>query len=283
MRCGNNRMLSVFVLVAALAGCAAPGGSPRDPIEPFNRAVFSFNETVDDALLQPVAKGYRAAIPDLVRAGVSNFFSNLEDVWIGANNVLQGKVADGVQDLARFVFNSTIGLLGILDVSTDLNLPKHNEDFGQTLGRWGADAGPYLVIPLFGSSSVRDGLGFMVDFKADIVGDIDHIPTRNTIFALRAIKTRANLLDIGKVAEDAALDKYRFQREAYFQRRQNLVYDGNPPRDSDSAALPDTGEQSDLSGPASLALVLSANESDATGTLVAAPVTTREIDQSAAN
>ena len=283
MWCGNNRTLSVLVLAAALAGCAAPGGNSRDPIEPFNRAVFDFNETVDNAVLQPVAKGYRAAIPDLVRTGVSNFFSNLEDIWIGANNLLQGKGADGVQDLARFIFNSTFGLLGVLDVSTDLNLPKHNEDFGQTLGRWGADAGPYLVMPLFGSSSIRDGLGFMVDFKADIVRNIDHIPTRNTMFSLRAINTRANLLDIGKVAEDAALDKYRFQREAYFQRRQNLVYDGNPPRESASAELPDTGGQSDLPGSASPTVVLSANESDTTDTLVVAPVTAREIDQSAAN
>jgi len=124
-------------LSATLAGCAAPGGNPQDPLEPLNRAVYSFNETVDDAVLRPVAQGYRTVLPELIRTGVTNFFSNLEDLWIAANNLLQGKVADGVQDLARFVFNSSIGLLGILDVSSDMNLPKHNEDFGQTLGYLG--------------------------------------------------------------------------------------------------------------------------------------------------
>jgi len=196
--------------------------------------MFSFNETVDEAVLHPVAKGYRAVLPEIARTGVSNFFSNLEDLWIAANNLLQGKVADGVQDLARFVFNSSIGLLGILDVSSDMNLPKHNEDFGQTLGYWGAESGPYLVLPLFGSSSVRDGVGFALDFKADIVRNVSHVPTRNTLFVTRAINTRANLLDIGRVAEAAALDKYRFIRDAYLQRRRNLVFDGNPPREAQS-------------------------------------------------
>jgi len=284
MRCGNRRrMLWVLLFAAALVGCAGPGGHPRDPIEPFNRAMFSFNETVDDAVLQPVARGYRAVLPELLRTGVSNFFSNLEDAWIGANNVLQGKFADGVQDLARFIFNSTFGLLGVLDVSTDFNLPKHNEDFGQTLGRWGAETGPYLVLPLFGSSSIRDGLGFMVDFKADIVRNVDHVPTRNTLFVTRAINTRANLLDIGKVAEEAALDKYRFTRDAYFQRRRNLIYDGNPPREADSSALQDQSEQRDVSLPASPAVVMSADKSDALDILAAQPVTARGIDQSASN
>jgi phospholipid-binding lipoprotein MlaA len=283
MQCGNKRMPLVLLLAAALVGCAGPGGPRGDPIEPFNRAMFSFNETVDDAVLRPVARGYRAALPELLRTGVSNFFSNLEDVWIGANNVLQGKAADGVQDLARFIFNSTFGLLGVLDVSTDFNLPKHNEDFGQTLGRWGAETGPYLVLPLFGSSSIRDGLGLMVDFKADIVRNVDHIPTRNTLYAMRSINTRANLLDIGKVAEEAALDKYRFMRDAYFQRRRNLVYDGNPPRESESSALPEQSEQPDVSLAVSPAVVMNADESDALGILVVQPVTARAIDQSSSN
>ena len=280
MRCGNKRMLLLLVLAFALAGCAAPGGSPRDPIEPFNRAIFSFNETVDDAVIQPVARGYRAVLPELLRTGVSNFFSNLEDVWIGANDLLQGKVADGVQDLARFIFNTSFGLLGVLDVSTDFNLPKHNEDFGQTLGRWGAGPGPYLVLPLFGSSSIRDGLGFMVDFKADFVRNIDHIATRNTLFATRAINTRTNLLDIGKVAEEAALDKYRFLRDAYFQRRRNLIYDGNPPREPDSSALQDRSEQRFVSLPIGPAVAVNAEQGDFPDILVAQPVTAGGIEQS---
>ena len=277
-RCGIKPMMSVLVLTSAMAGCAAPGGNPRDPIEPFNRTIFSFNETVDDAVLRPVARGYRTALPELVRTGVSNFFANLEDVWIAANNVLQGKVVDGVQDLESFIFNTSFGLLGVLDVSTDFNLPKHNEDFGQTLGRWGAETGPYLVLPFFGSSSVRDGLGFMVDFKADIVRNIDHIATRNTLFALRTVNTRANLLDIGQVAEEAALDKYRFLRDAYFQRRRNQVYDGNPPREPDSSALQDQSEQRDVSLPISPTVVMSADESDALGVLIAQPVSARDIN-----
>lgn len=224
-----------MILAVGLSGCAANGGSPQDPIEPFNRAMFSFNETVDDAVLKPVARGYRAAVPEMARTGVTNFFSNLEDLWIGVNNMLQGKVGDGVQDFARFIFNTGFGLFGLLDVSTSFNLPKHDEDFGQTLGRWGLGTGPYLVMPIFGSSSIRDGVGFAVDFRADVVRNIDHVPTRNTLFVTRSINTRANLLDIGQVAEGAALDKYRFFREAYLQRRRNLVYDGEPPRERDPA------------------------------------------------
>ena len=119
-----------------------------------------------------------------------------------------------------------------IEAATDFNLPKHNEDFGQTLGAWGMEPGPYLVMPVFGSSSVRDTVGFAVDFKADAVRNLKHVPTRNTAFTIRAVNQRANLLDIGKVAEEAALDKYRFLRDAYFQRRRNLVYDGDPPREA---------------------------------------------------
>lgn len=249
MRGGIKKLVKVLVLSAAISGCAAPGGHPKDPFEPFNRVIFSVNETVDDSVLKPVAKGYRAVMPELVRIGVSNFFSNLEDLWIGINNFLQGKPAEGVQDVARFAFNSTIGLLGLLDVSTDFNLPKHNEDFGQTLGRWGAGTGPYLVLPLFGPSNIRDGIGFSVDFKASLVGNLEHVPTRNTFFAVRSINTRANLLDIGRVAEEAALDKYRFIRDAHFQSRNNLVHDGNPPRETEKSELQESGDQSVATAP----------------------------------
>ena len=277
MRC-SRKYIMLGVLVFALAGCAAPGGNPRDPIEPFNRAMFSFNETVDEAVLQPVAKGYRAILPELVRTGVGNVFSNLEDIFIAVNNILQGKVADGVQDLERFIFNTTFGLLGVIDVSTDFNLPKHNEDFGQTLGRWGLDTGPYLVMPVFGSSSIRDGLGFMVGLKADFVRNVDHVPTRNALFATRTINTRANLLDIGKVADEAALDKYRFQREAYFQRRRNLIYDGNPPREAESSSVSqDHGEQQVMSQSVGTETFERVDASDASDALIA-PETVRDND-----
>lgn len=214
-----------------LAGCASTGGHPQDPLEPVNRAVFRFNETVDENVLQPVARGYRAVLPGLVRTGVTNFFSNLEDVWIGVNNVLQGKLGEGVQDFARFTFNTTFGLLGILDVSTDFQLPKHNEDFGQTLGRWGLGTGPYLVLPLFGPSNFRDGVSLLVDSQADFVVNLDHVRTRNALYANRTVNTRANLLDAGRALDQAALDKYRFMRDAYLQRRRSLVHDGSPPLD----------------------------------------------------
>jgi phospholipid-binding lipoprotein MlaA len=227
------KKLTSALLFAALSGCATTPGTPGDPLEPFNRAMFTFNEKVDETVLQPVARGYRALLPEFVRTGVSNFFSNLEDLWIGVNNLLQGKITDGAQDFARFTWNSTIGLLGFLDVASEMDIPKHNEDFGQTLGRWGVDTGPYLVLPIFGPSNFRDGAGFAVDTTGDIVRNLDYVPTRNTLYATRAVSTRANLLDASRVLDEAALDKYRFVRDAYLQRRRSLVYDGNPPREKD--------------------------------------------------
>jgi phospholipid-binding lipoprotein MlaA len=212
-----------------LGGCASTPGLVTDPLEPLNRAVFGFNEKVDEAVLQPVARGYRAVVPAFARTGVSNFFSNLGDLWIGVNNLLQAKIADGLQDFERFTFNSTIGILGIFDVASAMDIPKHDEDLGQTLGRWGVGTGAYLVLPIFGPSDLRDGLGFSIDSMADIVRNLEHVPTRNSLYATRAINTRTNLLDATKVLEEAALDKYRFVRDAYLQRRRNLVYDGNPP------------------------------------------------------
>lgn len=231
-----RRLIAAIAFAGLVAGCATTGGSPRDPLEPLNRVVFSFNETVDEVVLVPAARGYRALLPEVVRTGVSNFFSNLEDLWIGLNNMMQGKVADGVQDVARFIFNSTFGIAGLIDVSSDFNLPKRNEDFGQTLGRWGVGTGPYLVLPLFGPSNFRDGLGLAFDIRADFVANLDHVPTRNTVHTTRAVNTRANLLDASEVLEGAALDKYRFVRDSYLQRRRSLVYDGNPPREKEPEA-----------------------------------------------
>ena len=227
-----KRIAAVLALAGLLSGCAT-GGSSVDPFEPMNRVVFTFNDKVDQAVLQPVARGYRAVLPEFLRTGVTNMFSNLEDVWIGINNALQGKVNDGAQDLARFTWNTTLGLLGFFDVSSAMDLPKHNEDFGQTLGRWGVGTGPYLVLPFFGPSNFRDGAGFGVDSFADVIRNLDNIPARNSLYAERTVNTRSNLLDAGKVLDEAALDKYRFLRDAYLQRRRSLVFDGNPPREKD--------------------------------------------------
>jgi phospholipid-binding lipoprotein MlaA len=224
-----RRIAGALCLGVVLAGCASAGRNPVDPLEPVNRAVFRFNDAVDEAVLQPVARGYRAVLPAPVRTGVGNFFSNLGDVWIGVNNILQGKVGEGIQDFGRFAFNTTFGLLGVMDIATDIDMPKHNEDFGQTLGRWGVGAGPYLVLPLLGPSTLRDGASLLVDRHGDYIVNLENVRVRNSLYVNRAVDTRANLLDAGRVLDEASLDKYRFFRDAYLQRRRSLVYDGSPP------------------------------------------------------
>jgi len=224
-------LCAVLLLAGTLAGCATSGGNPADPLEPFNRAVFAFNDTVDTAVIKPVAKGYRRVVPGILRTGISNFFSNLEDVWTSVNDVLQGKFQQGVDDFGRVLFNSTFGIAGIFDFASELGFQKHNEDFGQTLGSWGVGSGAYLVLPILGPSTIRDGFGLLLDTRADLVFYIDGVPVHNSLYGTRAIANRANLLDASSVIEQAALDKYSFVREAWLQRRRNLVYDGDPPRE----------------------------------------------------
>jgi phospholipid-binding lipoprotein MlaA len=226
-----KRQCAVLLLAGTLAGCATSGGNPADPLEPLNRVVFGFNDTADNAVIKPVAKAYRAVLPGIVRTGVSNFFSNLEDVWISVNDVLQGKFQQGVDDFGRFLFNSTFGIAGIFDFASELGFQKHNEDFGQTLGSWGVGSGAYLVVPFLGPSTIRDGFGLLLDTRADLVFYIDGVPVHNSLYGTRAIGNRANLLDASSVIDEAALDKYSFVREAWLQRRRNLVHDGNPPRE----------------------------------------------------
>lgn len=229
--------LGTTVLLAGLllGGCAS-SGNPRDPIEPINRAVYGFNDGFDRAIAKPIAEGYKNVVPEVARTGVTNFFSNLEDVWILVNNLFQGKVESALDDMARVLVNSTIGLFGTVDIASGLGIPKHNEDFGQTLGRWGVGSGPYLVLPFLGSSTLRDALGMgLMDMKGDIVRQLDHVPTRNSLLATRIINTRASLLDVSRIVEEAALDKYSYVRDAHFQRRQSQIYDGNPPRDTSAA------------------------------------------------
>jgi phospholipid-binding lipoprotein MlaA len=226
-----ERLCAALLLATVLAGCATSGGNPADPLEPLNRAMFSFNDAVDDAVIRPVAKGYRVVLPGFLRTGISNFFSNLEDVWISVNDVLQGKFQQGLDDFGRVVFNSTFGIAGIFDFAAELGLPKHSEDFGQTLGSWGVGSGAYVVLPILGPSTVRDGLAFLVDTQADPVWRIGNVPVRNTAVGVRLLARRAELLDATSVLEQAALDKYAFVRDAWLQRRRNLVYDGDPPRE----------------------------------------------------
>jgi phospholipid-binding lipoprotein MlaA len=224
---------TALVSLVLVSGCASTQDDrdPRDPWEGVNRGVYRFNETFDEWLARPVARTYVKVLHEEIRVRIGNFFSNLADPLIGVNNFLQGKFTDGVNDWARFAFNSTFGLLGIHDVASEWGYEKHNEDFGQTFGRWGAGPGPYLILPLLGSSTLRDGLGTGVDMYTDPMGEIRPINLRNSLIVARATNLRADLLEASRILEEAALDKYVFQRDAYLQRRRSLVYDGRPPRE----------------------------------------------------
>lgn len=228
-----RRVFAIVILVLG-AGCASvpeEERDPRDPFEGFNRGVYKFNDTFDEYLARPLARAYVKVLHQEIRSRIGNFFSNLADPLIGVNNILQGKLAEGASDWARFAFNSTFGLLGIHDVASEWGYEKHNEDFGQTFGRWGAGSGPYLVLPIFGSSTVRDGVGLGLDMYTDPMGEIRPIDLRNSLIVTRAVNLRADLLEASRILEEAALDRYVFQRDAYLQRRRSLVYDGRPPRE----------------------------------------------------
>ena len=228
-----KRVLAAALSVAALAGCAGTGehADPRDPLEPMNRAVYKFNDAVDTAVARPVATAYRDTVPEPARNYVRNFFGNIADVLIGANNLLQGKFADGLQDWFRVAVNTVMGPLGINDWASEMGIEKHNEDFGQTFGWWGAGDGAYLILPILGPSTVRDGAGTVFDMALDPVGEIRPTRARNSAVLLRLTSARADLLEASRILEQAALDKYVFLRDAYLQRRRSLVYDGRPPRE----------------------------------------------------
>ncbi len=225
-------MLVVFLL---LPGCASgPHANPRDPFEPFNRGVYQFNDAVDGAVLKPVATVYRDALPAPVRQGVGNFFGNLQDAWSFVNNALQFKGQAAAESMLRFGVNTIIGLGGILDVATEMNIEKHTKDFGHTLGYWGIAPGPYLVLPLLGPSTLRDTVALPVDWQGDIAANIAHVPTRNTLVVVRGVDTRADLLRASAMLDEVALDKYTFIRDAYLQRRRSVIFDGNPPPEEDT-------------------------------------------------
>jgi len=236
MRSGNTlqrrlRVLAVAASYAGLLGGCASAGDPRDPLEGFNRVMYAFNEGLDTVLIKPAARGYDAVLPTPVRTGVTNFFGNIADLFIGVNNLLQGKPAEAAGDIGRVVINSTVGILGLFDVASAAGLEKHEEDFGQTFGRWGVGSGAYLVVPVFGPRTLRDTAGLVLDVTADPVANIGDVSTRNALTALRLVDARADLLPADKVIEEAALDKYAYVRDGYLQRRRNLIHDGNPPRE----------------------------------------------------
>ena len=212
-----------------------------DPLESFNRSMFTFNDALDRNVLRPVAGAYEQVTPSFFRKGVSNFFGNLGDAWSTFNSALQLKPKHTVENLMRVLVNSTFGILGVMDVATEVGIERHTEDFGQTLGYWGVGAGPYVVLPVLGPSTMRDTAALAVDFKGDWVTMQDDVAFRNSAYVLRGVNQRAKLLKAGNMLEEAALDKYTFVRDAYLQRRQNLVLDGELPDTPDDDPSNDSG------------------------------------------
>lgn len=244
----------IALLCAALllGGCAATSGikNPQDPLESMNRSIYQFNDAVDRNVTKPVAQGYQAVVPAPARSMVSNFFSNLGDVVVTLNDLLQLKFQQATLDFGRVLINSTVGVLGLVDAAKASGYEKHYEDFGQTLGYWGVGSGPYLMLPLLGPSSVRDGIGLYADSISNPAGLYRNVPVRNQSYIAKAISIRSNLLDSEGIIESAQVDRYSFLRDAYLQHRQSLVYDGHPPRpkydedeEDDSPPAPSTPAQ----------------------------------------
>ncbi|MDM0114428.1 VacJ family lipoprotein [Variovorax sp. J22R133] len=235
VRPAANRVLRAGALLAALslAACATgPNANPADPLEPFNRGVTRVNDVIDDAVMRPVAIAYEKVVPLTVRTGVGNFFNNLVDVWSFANSVMQLRAQQSAQTFMRVNVNTFFGLGGILDVASEIGIERHREDFGQTLGRWGVPSGPYLVLPLLGPSTVRDAAALPVDYQGGLISNVDNIPVRNSLYGMRLIDARTDLLKVDRMLSQMALDKYSFTRDIFLQRRLNDVYDGNPPDQS---------------------------------------------------
>ncbi len=232
-----RRALLPVLLVLALSGCATRPDR-RDPFEPFNRSVLKFTDEVDAAVLKPVATAYQEYVPSPARKAVSNVFSNLGDVWSMANSLLQFKFPQAAESLMRVSINTVLGFYGILDIATEAGLERRREDFGQTLGHWGVPTGPYLVLPLLGPSTARDASAFvLVDRRADLVREFDPESTRNGLYALRIVDTRAGYLRAGRLLEEVSLDRYTFLRDAHLQRRQAEI------RDGDASGAPETKDE----------------------------------------
>jgi len=213
-----------------VSGCATTNNA-NDPLEGYNRVMYKINSAADTVIIKPAAKVYDAILPDPISHGVSNFFSNLNEITVILNDLLQLKFGQAFHDTGRFVLNSTVGIGGLFDVAGHAGYEKHDEDFGQTLGVWGVGPGPYLVLPIFGPRDLRDTVGLVGDYYTDPVTYVKGPGAQNAFRGVRAVDTRANLLKAEKVLDEAALDEYSYVRDAYLQRRQNLVYDGNPPEE----------------------------------------------------
>jgi phospholipid-binding lipoprotein MlaA len=227
--CRTIGALGMAVMLSACASVPEAARDPQDPLEPYNRAVYKFNTDFDNAFLKPIAKGYKWITPAPVDRGITNFFNNIADVTSAANNLFQFKLARLGSDLGRVAVNSTVGFLGFVDVATNMGLPSYKEDFGQTLGYWGAVPSPYFVIPFLGPSTIRDAIGRGGDAFTDPMFYINDATVVWSLVGVRVIDTRADLLTATKILQEAALDPYTFVRDAFLQRRLYEIYDGNPP------------------------------------------------------
>jgi phospholipid-binding lipoprotein MlaA len=265
------RPLTVLAAALLLAACATTGSTtrsgpsnPTDPWENWNRKVFAFNEGLDEAVLKPVATTYNKVVPRPVRLGVDNFFGNFADAWSAVNNFLQGKFGEGMHDVVRVGTNTFFGFFGVLDIASEFGLDSQHEDFGQTLGRWGVGAGPYVVWPLLGPSNVRESVALPLDMSVSPTVLAHTDPGRVAIASLGIVNARANLLGATRMLDDIALDKYTFVRDAYLQRRRSLVYDGDapetpePPEPASSAASAPGSAAASAAAPAPAASAASA-------------------------
>ncbi len=222
-----------LVLIGLLAGCATTAKDPQDPLEGWNRGVQTFNDKLDDYAMKPIAKGYQWIMPSFADRGVTNFFSNINDIGVTLNDLFQFKISQTGLDGSRFIVNTIAGIGGLVDVAAMIDLPKHNEDFDQTMGVWGVPTGPYLVLPFFGPSSPRGVGGLLGDAAMNPISYIDSGIISGGLFGVNAIDLRADNLATEKIATEAAVDRYAFFKSAYFQRREYLIHDGNLPEGSD--------------------------------------------------
>jgi phospholipid-binding lipoprotein MlaA len=227
-----SRLPCVAALAVVLAGCAA-APSRVDPLEPMNRALFGVNDVAEKVVIKPVVTVYQTVLPQFVRTGIANVFGNIDDLFSAVNGLLQGKLDKAGNDLGRVMVNSTFGLGGLIDIASDAGIERGNEDFGQTFGYWGLGQGPYLFIPFFGPTTVRDGTGFLVRIAAGPVGFIPDVPVRNSLYGVGYVDLQSHATEAKSVAETAALDRYRFIRNGYLQKRRYDVHDGNPPREKE--------------------------------------------------
>lgn len=223
-------LMLVGCVLLMLQGCATvTNPDARDPWESMNRSVYKFNDALDNVAIQPAAKAYAAVLPSPARTGIHNFLGNIGDVWTMANSALQLKGQATAETFMRITVNTILGLGGVLDVATEMRLEKRKEDFGQTLGYWGVKPGPYVVLPIFGPSTLRDTVAMPLDIKGDAVQQLNDPATRNVLSVTRVMDVRAGLLQTVDVIKAAALDPYSFVRDAYLQKRENDIHDGNPP------------------------------------------------------